>query len=181
MREGALWPLVLTVIGLSLTSFGGGPSVFAPLQHQAVDVQRWTDSREFIELFAISRAAPGPGTMLVTLIGWKIAGWTGALVATIAFFLPSSILCYGVARIWKRYRGRHWHAALENGLAPVGVGLIAAGILAIGEMAGNDALLWVVAVAAAAALLYRPTLNPILLLLAGALAFAIVRHGIGGT
>lgn len=179
MREGVLWPFVLTIVGFSLSSFGGGPSIFAPLQHQAVDVQQWVDSREFVEMFAISRAAPGPGSMLVTLIGWKLDGWLGALIATLALFVPSSILCYGVARVWNRYRGQTWHAALENGLAPVGVGLIMAGILAIGQIAGNGLLMWTVALVAAGVLLYRPKFSPVLLLGAGALVFMVVGKGLG--
>jgi len=177
MREGILWPLVLTLVGFSLSSFGGGPSIFAPLQHQAVDVQNWVDSREFVEMFAISRAAPGPGSMLVTLIGWKLDGWLGAVIATLALFVPSSILCYGVARVWNRYRGHAWHAALENGLAPVGVGLIMAGILAIGQIAGNGVLMWIVAIVSAAILLYRPKFSPVLLLCAGAVIFMVAGQG----
>ncbi len=176
MRDGNLWPLIITIAGFSLSSFGGGPSLFAPLQHQAVDVQHWVDNREFIEMFAISRAAPGPGSMLVTLIGWKLDGWLGALIATLALFVPSSILCYGVTRVWNRYRGHSWHAAFENGLAPVGVGLIMAGILAIGQIAGNDVLLWIVAAAAAAILLYQPKFNPMLLLAGGAVVFVLMKH-----
>ena len=180
MREsGTLWNLAIIVAGFSLSSFGGGPSIFAPLQHQAVDVQHWVDSREFVELFAISRAAPGPGSMLITLIGWKIDGWLGAFVATLALFIPSSILCFGVAHVWNRYRGANWHAALENGLAPVGIGLIMAGILAIGKLGGNSVLSWVVAAAATAALLYRPKINPVLLLALGGLVFIVVRHWAG--
>ncbi len=111
--------------------------------------------------------------MLVTLIGWKLAGWTGAVVATLALFLPSSLLCYGVARVWNRYRGRDWHVALEKGLAPVGVGLILAGILGIAQVAGNSVLLWGVAAATAALLLWRPKIHPFLLLAGGALVFVI--------
>ena len=173
MREDVLWPLVVTLVGFSLSSFGGGPSIFAPLQHQAVEVQHWLDSREFVEIFAIARAAPGPGSLLVTLIGWKLDCWLGALIATLALFVPSSILCYGVARVWNRYRGQAWHAALENGLAPVGVGLIMAGVLAIGQLAGNGVLMWAVAVASAGVLLYRPKFSPVLLLCAGAAVFII--------
>ena len=120
MRNGPTWALVAVFVPFSLTSIGGGPSVFAGIQHQAVDVHHWASAREFVDLFAISRAAPGPGSMLVTLIGWKVAGWWGALVATLALFVPSSLLCYGVARVWNRHRGKRWHTALEQGLAPVG-------------------------------------------------------------
>jgi chromate transporter len=111
--------------------------------------------------------------MLVTLLGWKVAGWTGALVATLALFVPSSLLCYGVTRMWNHYRGRHWHTALESGLAPIGAGLILAGVFAIFRIAGAGILSWAVAGVSAAILAWRPTLNPLILLAGGAAAFAI--------
>jgi chromate transporter len=168
MRESVLLPLAVTFISFSLTSIGGGPSVFAPMQHDAVDIHHWITAREFVELFAISRAAPGPGSMLSTVIGWQVDGWTGAIVATLALFLPSSLLCYGVARVWNRYRGQAWHTAVQDGLAPVGAGLILAGVLAIARVAGAGILWWGIAIAAAVMLGLRPKLHPMLLLLAGA-------------
>ena len=65
--------------------------------------------------------------MLTTLIGWKVAGLLGALVATLALYVPCSMLCFGVARTWNRYRGTKWHTAIENGLRPIGAGLMIAG------------------------------------------------------
>src|SRR6202051_3755023 len=119
--------LVLVFAPLSLVSIGGGPATLAEMQHQAVAVHAWTTQREFADLFAISRAAPGPGTMLSTLIGWKVAGLTGALVATVALYLPSSLLVYGAARLWGRWRGSVWHSAIERGLSPIAAGLILSG------------------------------------------------------
>ena len=95
-----LLTLVLVFVPLSLLSIGGGASLLADMEHQSVAVHGWTTAREFADLFAISRAAPGPGTMLSALIGWKAAGWTGAVTATIALYLPSSLLVYGAARLW---------------------------------------------------------------------------------
>src|SRR5215213_3228847 len=135
MRSDLTWALAAVFVPFSLTSIGGAPSVFAGIQHQAVDVHHWVSAREFVDLFAISRAAPGPGSMLVTLIGWKVAGWWGALVATLALFIPSSLLCYGVARVWSRHRGKLWHTALEQGLAPVGAGLLLAAYFAHSALA----------------------------------------------
>ena len=135
MREDSTFSLYMSLLAVfvpfSLVAIGGGGSVFAPIQRESVDVQHWITGREFIELFAIARVSPGPGSMLATVIGWKVAGWGGALVATIAMFLPSSILCLGVAQVWNRYRGRDWHKALETGLAPIGTGLMFAGVVAI--------------------------------------------------
>src|SRR5215831_7455519 len=78
-----LLALVLVFVPLSLLSIGGGASLLADMEHQSVGVQGWTTPREFADLFAISRAAPGPGTMLSTLIGWKAGGWAGAVTATV--------------------------------------------------------------------------------------------------
>ncbi len=46
---------------LSLLAVGGGNGIIPAMQHEAVDVHHWMTSREFLDLFAISRAAPGPG------------------------------------------------------------------------------------------------------------------------
>ena len=109
--------------------------------------------------------------MLATLIGWKIAGWAGALVATLALFGPASILTLMVARVYDRYRGRDWHTALEAGLAPVAVGLIFAGAISIIRLSGNGALTWAAAVGAGLVLTLRPRLHPFAVLFAGAALF----------
>lgn len=172
MRDDPLWSLIVVFVPFSLVSIGGGPSIFAGIQHQSVEVYHWVTAREFVDLFAIARAAPGPGSMLVTLLGWKAAGWTGALVATLALFIPSSILCYGISKMWNHYRGRRWHMALESGLAPIATGLILAGVVVIFRVAGAGWLSWAVAGVSAAILTWRPKLSPLLVLVGGAVTFA---------
>src|ERR1700752_715402 len=100
--------LVLVFVPLSLVSIGGEPSVLAEMQHQAVVVHGWMTQREFAVLFAISRAAPRPGPVLAALIGWIAAGWLGAFVVSLAFYLPALLVVYGVARFWNRWRGSDW-------------------------------------------------------------------------
>ena len=167
MREHTLLTLVAVLAPLSVVSIGGASSVYAPLQHQTVDVLQWLTPREFIELFGIARVTPGPGTMLATLIGFKVAGLAGAIAATLALFVPSSVLCYFVARIWNRHRGKTWHRAFETGLAPIGAGLMFAGVLAILLSATGPLwpLTWVVTAAVAALLTWRPRLHPFGLLI----------------
>jgi chromate transporter len=171
MRDNPLLGLTFILVPFSLLSIGGGPSIFAPLQREVVDVMQWITAREFIDLFSIARVAPGPGAMLATLIGWKVAGWTGAIVATLALFVPASILTLAVARVYDRYRGREWHTALEKGLAPVAVGLIFAGAISIIRLSGNGALTWAAAVGAGLVLTLRPRLHPFVVLFAGAALF----------
>ena len=165
--------LAFVFVPLSLVSVGGGPAIFAEMQNQAVVVHGWTTEREFADLFAISRAAPGPGVLLVTLIGWNAAGWLGAIVASLAFFLPSSLLIYGAARVWNRYRGSRWHAAVEAGLAPIAAGLVFAGGLAILQSGNGSLLIWAVALLVAAGRFWRPSLHPMALLAIGAFVFVL--------
>lgn len=171
MRENPLIGLIFVLVPFSLVSLGGGPSIFAPLERETVDVMGWLTSREFIDLFAIARTAPGPGAMLSTLIGWKVAGWAGATVATLALFLPSSLLAYAVARVYDRYRGPDWHTALEIGLTPLAVGLVLAGAVSVLRLSGFDPLTVVAALAAGVILSLRPKINPFLILFAGAAVF----------
>jgi len=175
MDSKTLSALVFVFAPLSLVSIGGGPSVLAEMQHQAVMVHGWVTQREFGDLFAISRAAPGPGALLVTLIGWQAAGWLGVLVVSLAFFLPSSILVYGAARFWNRRRGSGWHAVIENGFAPIAAGLILAGGVAILRSGGNDPLAWGTACSVAACRLWLPKVQPLLLICLGVALFAFGR------
>ena len=166
--------LIIVFVPLSFVSIGGGPAIFSELQQQAVVVNGWITQREFADLFAISRAAPGPGALLATLIGWKAAGWLGALVATLAFFVPTSILAYAGAKLWNR-RSSRWRAVVQTGFIPISVGLILAGALAVlgAETAGIFA--WAIAAGVAAGRLWRPNIHPLLFLGSGAAAFVAFR------
>jgi chromate transporter len=168
MRDDLPLALLIVFVPFSLASIGGGTSIIAGIQHQAVDVHHWVTAREFVDFFAISRAAPGPGSMLTTLIGFHVWGWSGALIATLALFLPSSLLCYGVVRVWNRHRGKLWHTALEEGLAPIGGGLILAGVVSILRIGGGGPVAWAVAFGSAGVLWWLPRLHPLLMFAAGA-------------
>ncbi|HEY3911543.1 MAG TPA: chromate transporter [Stellaceae bacterium] len=169
----ALLALVLVFGPLSLFSIGGGASLLAEIEHQAVAVHHWTSPRDFADLFAISRAAPGPGTMLSALIGWKVAGWPGALTASVALYLPSSLLVYGGARLWGRWRGSTWHAAVENGLSPIAAGLVLAGGIAVLRAMPGGAAVWVAAIVATVLLLRWPQLNPLALFAVSGVLFGL--------
>ena len=169
-----LLALVLVFVPLSLLSIGGGASLLADMEHQSVTVHGWTTPREFADLFAISRAAPGPGTMLSTLIGWKAAGCAGAVTATAALYLPSSLLVYGAARLWGRWRGSVWHAAVERGLAPIAAGLILSGGVAVLRVSPGGAAVWMAAVAATVLLLRWPWLHPLALFATSGALFGLV-------
>lgn len=168
MNDLRLFGLLFVFAPLSLVSFGGGQAIIAEMQHQIVDVQHWMTGPEFVDLFALSRAAPGPSTLISALIGWQVAGLMGAVVATLAIYIPSSLVVYGVTRWWHKSGDSPWRGVLEKGLAPIAVGLVFAGALAVLEAARVDALQIVTTILAAGLLIYTRVSVYVLMLLAAA-------------
>jgi chromate transporter len=160
---------------LSLLAFGGGAAVLPDMQRQVVDVHHWITSREFLDMFALSRAIP-PGSMIVVLIGQKTAGIAGALVALLAMFGPSSLLAFALGRIWHRAGAAAWRETLEQAMAPVSIGVTIASGIAIARSTEHD---WATyAVTAATTLLLALTrLHPLAVMAGGALLLALVGGG----
>jgi len=162
---------------LSLSAIGGGVVLVAPDIHDYVAVQNhWLSSEQFSAMYALAQAAPGPNVLFVTLIGWLIAGWIGALAATVAVIVPSSLLALAAARLagagagaGSGTRGRRWAAALRAALAPLSAGMLAAAGWGFLRMSNAGALAILLALAAAAAV-YGTKINPVWLIAAGALA-----------
>lgn len=154
---------------LSLISIGGGQSIVGDIHNQAVDVHHWLTQARFIEVFAISRAAPGPGALLTTLIGWDVGGFTGALVASLALFLPSSLLAYAVTRAWHGKREEPWYRWVQAGLAPLATGLILASALTVIRATSGGVLPWIIAGVSAAFFSRFHKVNPLPVLAIGGL------------
>lgn len=176
MDDAKLLNLVLLCIPLSLVSFGGGQSIIAGLQHQTVDVLGMLSTRAFTDFYAISRAAPGPGTLIVALIGWHIEGLIGALAATLAIFLPSSLVVCICGSIWHRHRKSAWIIAAERGLAPVAAGLIFAGGYTVAQSAQLN-LIEMGTVAAAISLLLFTKVGPYPILATTAAGYFLLSLG----
>jgi chromate transporter len=151
--DNRLLELVFAFAPLSLFSFGGGQSLIAELQHQSVGIHHWITDAQFTDLYAISKATPGPATLVTALIGWQAAGFPGALVATLAMYGPSSVVGYFAIRWWFGRPPSAFTRAVERGLAPLAVGLAFAGVLTVIESSHPGAL-QLVTTAVAAGLLY---------------------------
>lgn len=118
--------LALIFAQLSLLAFGGGSSILPEMQRQVVQVHPWMTAGEFAALYALAQAAPGPTLLITTLIGWRMAGLGGAMVATLSVCAPASLLTFCTAHLWYRFRDAPWRALVQRGLLPVTAGLIMA-------------------------------------------------------
>lgn len=171
MDDGKLLNLILLCVPLSLVSFGGGQAIVAGLQHETVEVLGWMTSQQFTDLFAISRAAPGPSTLIAALIGWQVGGLAGAAAATLAIFIPSSLLVGLAGRVWLRRRSSPLVSAIERGLVPIAVGLIFSGFYILTTSAGLAWIDWATIVAAFLVLQFTKT-GPYTLLAGVAVVYA---------
>jgi hypothetical protein len=107
---------------LSFVAFGGATALLPELYRVVVENHRWMDATTFAHLYAIAQAAPGPNVLVVTLIGWQVAGLAGALTATVAMCLPMSVVVYLLFGHWDRFKGARWQRAIQLGVAPLAVG-----------------------------------------------------------
>jgi chromate transporter len=153
---------------LSLLAFGGGNTILPEMQRQVVEVHHWMPASEFSALFALAQAAPGPNMMVVTLVGWHVAGWAGMLVTSLAKFGPSSVVTILAMHAWNRFKDRPWRRVAQKGLVPVTAGLVAASALLIAQSSDASWLAWVIT-GACAALAFKTRIHPLWLLGGGAL------------
>jgi chromate transporter len=159
-EEGGLSDLAIHFASLSLLAVGGVNAVVPEMHRQAVEVAGWMTSREFADLFAIAQLAPGPNAMIVTLVGYQVAGLLGALVATVAMCGPSCLFTYFAARAWGHFEQAHWRSFVQAGLVPISVGLIAASASVLARAADHN-VTTIVITAGTAAVCYFTRLNPL--------------------
>ena len=162
-----LWALAQIFTQLSVLAFGGGNTILPEMQRQVVDVHGWMTAADFSALFALGQAAPGPNLMVVTLVGWHVAGWSGMLVTTPAV---RAVLDHyrDRAGIVGTLQDRPWRGIVQAGIFPMTVGLVAASASLITESSVHSWLLG--AITAAVAILGSVTrIHPLWLLFAGSM------------
>jgi len=161
--------LALHLALLSLMAIGGVNAIVPDIQRYLVEANHWLSARQFADLYALGQAAPGPNVVFLTLIGWQLAGWSGATVATLASICPTFLLTLGATRFHAQNPDAPLSRAIRGGLGPITVGLTLSTGWILARSADHDwrgAALTLVTVA----LLLRTRLNPIWLIAAGAVA-----------
>ena len=136
---------------MSLLALGGANAVVPEMHRQAVELRGWMNEREFTDMFAMSQAAPGPNVMLVTLIGYHVAGIAGALVTTLAMCGPTAVLAHFLGRTWDRFKDSavaRWRC--RPALVPISVGLVGASAIVLTGAADHSWVAVVITVATAA-------------------------------
>jgi chromate transporter len=153
--------LALSTVFLRMGSvtFGGGFVMVPLIENEVVRTNHWLTRQEFADATALGQLTPGPVLITATFIGYRVAGTLGALVATIAVFLPAFLMTIAAGSSLRRFRSNRQVQAFLRGVTPAVVGLLVAAAWGIGRAGIHS---WVgVTIAAAATLIllrYRP--NP---------------------
>jgi chromate transporter len=152
---------------LSLLTVGGGMAAFPEMKILTVDVHKWLTFSQLIHIYSVGQMMPGPNMMMIVVIGQWAGGLLGAIVTLIAFFGPTALLAFAVARFWKKLKKWPWRNSIQEGLAPVSIGLLLAGCFTMAKGAITGLETGAIAVGVLL-MLIQYKINPALLVLAGA-------------
>lgn len=158
---------------LSVMAVGGGTAVLPEMKRMTVNTYHWVTPDQFRDIYSLGQVAPGPNMLMVLLIGYRLAGAAGAAVVTLAFFLPDCILTLFANRMWLRYEHSPWRKAIQQGMAPVSIGLMLSGTYSIARLSLFNTAGAVIAAITMGILLWRHV-NPVIMIGTGGLVYLLV-------
>lgn len=149
-----LLDLFVRFFKIGLIGFGGGWAVLAMIEKEIVEDARWLTPGEYTNLVAMAGSSPGPISVnAATYVGHKVAGFPGALVATVAVVMPPFMVMSAIAYFAFRYMNNQYVKSFLNGLKAAVIALItlslyltAKGVL--GELSTPPRVLAALAIAA---------------------------------
>jgi chromate transporter len=148
----------------------GGPSTILPEFHRyIVEANHWMTSTDFAELYTLAQAAPGPNFMYVTLMGWQLAGWAGAVTMTIPVLIPATSLSLLISHLNQRYPNAVLGGIIKRALTPITIGLMCASSTILMRAVNHNWRTYLLTLVTVTFVM-RTAWNPLWLLAVGALA-----------
>ncbi|NDD62428.1 MAG: hypothetical protein EBZ36_00350 [Acidobacteria bacterium] len=163
-RLMTVWQLATIFLRVGTITFGGGLVMIPQIEMDVCEVYRWMDHRTFADGMAFGQITPGPVLITATFIGYKVAGLAGAVVATLAAFLPSFVMTIIAGRSIDRFRTSFQVQAFLSGVAPAVVGMLAAAGVSLARSGLGSPESYGVATLACL-LMLRARLNPVIIIL----------------
>jgi len=175
----SLLSLFVVMLRLGTVAFGGLGATMSLLQRELVDCRGWLDARDLKDALAFTKPLPGSTVVqVVTFLGWRLAGWPGALAATIAFLVPAATLMTAAAAATFVLPDAPWVRGALTGVQVAVVGLLASTLWRLARSeAGVPLLAGVLAVSFAAGLFVNAALVVFLAGAAGVLLAQVKPHG----
>lgn len=143
-------------------------AAFPEMKILTVEVHKWMTFPQLIHIYSVGQMAPGPNMMMIVVIGQWAGGFLGAIVTIVAFFGPTALLAFVVGKGWRKLEKWPWRKSIQQGLAPVSIGLLLAGCFTMARGAITGVETGALAVGTLLILL-QYKINPALLVAAGAI------------
>jgi chromate transporter len=170
-----IWQLAMVFLRVGSVTFGGGFVMIPQIETDVVNVHRWLTKQDFADGVVFGQITPGPVLITATYVGYKVASLSGAIVATVAAFLPSFLMTLIAGASLNRFRTNHQVQAFLAGVAPAVVGMLIAAAVSMGRSGLHSTLSFGVATLAFLMML-RAKFNPLAIIFAcGLLQFAVSR------
>jgi chromate transporter len=129
----SIWQIFLEFLIIGATSFGG---VVPYLRNSLVAKRQWIDDKEFVEMLSISQSLPGlNATNMAVLVGEKLSGLMGSIVAVLGMCLPGAVLMYAVGIFYHLHGDHPWATSALKGVAAAAVGLILSTVVSLSKKA----------------------------------------------
>ena len=163
---------------LSVLGFGGGKGIIPQMHVDAVTTYGWVSSAQFTQFYTIGKLVPGPTTIFAALIGYAATPsrpLLGAAAATVAMFVPSSVIMIAFDALWVRFQASPWRAIISQGLAPAIVGLVWSSVWTIARGAPGTAVAYTVTAVVTLLMLRTKVSAPLLILASGAVGVVALR------
>src|SRR3989338_5161954 len=138
--SGALGTLFLVFLKIGAVLYGSGYVLLAFLRGDFVERLGWLTDRQLLDAGAVGQFTPGPVFTTATFIGYVLGGVPGALLATLAIFLPSFVFVALSHPLLPRVRGSAWAGAFLDGVNVAALGLMAVVTWELGRAAIVDPL-----------------------------------------
>jgi chromate transporter len=173
VADGRLPELFWTMLKTGAVLYGSGYVLLAFLEGDFVDRLGWVTQQQLLDAISVGQVTPGPVFTTATFVGYLVAGLPGAVVATVAIFLPSFVFVALLTRLATWLRSRDWTSALLDGLNATALALMAGVCWTLGRTAFVDP--WtVVLFGVTLLLLWRTRLSSAWYVLGGAVAGTIL-------
>jgi chromate transporter len=170
------WQLIAVFAVLSMLGFGGGNAIVPQMYADVVTHHHWITNVEFSRFYALSRLAPGPAMTVSALIGYTVAGFTGAVVAAVAMFLPAAVFVYVLAHAWDRFHEHPGRKVFARAMVPIVLGLSWVGAVVLGRGALDGPATIAIALIAVGIML-ATKVNTALVVAAAGVAGILLFHG----
>ena len=156
--------------------FGSGLAI-VPFLHSGVVVEhQWLTEQEFLDAVAVAMITPGPVVITVGFIGYLVAGFPGACVASLATFLPCYLFTILPAPYFKKIAGNKSIKAFVDGITAAVIGALAGAVIVIATRSITDIPTVLIAMATAFALIYIKKIQEPFIILISALVGMLIKY-----